>query len=284
MKGELIPTGVTFGVGRNSINDQFSGTGEFNNIILDSGANFSGGSGGGIIFSAGTDLYDIFNTIGLWSAGTGLESIIQINSDTPNLASGEVAVAIGKGSQAVGENSFVGGYVSVATGLTSFAFGNSNSVYAINSAALGGSGGTIAAVALNGVLFGGHLNNITRGSNASIIGGSANTLSQGAIYPPHNSSIIGGNNNSVKSINSVVVGGDNAILTSSNSVILGGTALSGFTDNTAFMQIADINEYMDLNPQTSLPAASIGRLFFSGGSLNRIMYCTGATAADWIVV
>jgi len=60
--------------------------------------------------------------------------------------------------------------------------------------------------------------------------------------------------------------------------------LSGFTDNTAFMQIADINEYMDLNPQTSLPAASIGRLFFSGGSLNRIMYCTGATAADWIVV
>jgi len=61
MIGELIPTGVTFGAGRQSINDMFSGTAEFNNIILDSGANFSGGTGGGIIYSGGTDLYDIFS-------------------------------------------------------------------------------------------------------------------------------------------------------------------------------------------------------------------------------
>jgi hypothetical protein len=64
MIGELIPTGVTFGVGRNSINTAFSGTAEFNNIILDSGANFSGGTGGGILFSGGTDLYDIFGSGG----------------------------------------------------------------------------------------------------------------------------------------------------------------------------------------------------------------------------
>lgn len=62
MIGELIPTGVTFGVGRNSLNDAFSGTAEFNNIMLGSGANFSGGTGGGIIYSAGTDLYNIFLT------------------------------------------------------------------------------------------------------------------------------------------------------------------------------------------------------------------------------
>ena len=62
MTGELIPTGVTFGDGRKSINTQFSGTAEFNNIILESGANFSGGTGGGIIYSGGTDLYDIFAT------------------------------------------------------------------------------------------------------------------------------------------------------------------------------------------------------------------------------
>lgn len=62
MTGELIPTGVTFGVGRNSINDAFSGTAYLNNISLDSGANFSAGTGGGIIYSAGTDLYNIFST------------------------------------------------------------------------------------------------------------------------------------------------------------------------------------------------------------------------------
>lgn len=64
MTGELIPTGVTFGVGRNSINDAFSGTAYLNNISLDSGANFSAGTGGGIIYSAGTDLYNIFSTGG----------------------------------------------------------------------------------------------------------------------------------------------------------------------------------------------------------------------------
>lgn len=62
MTGELITTGVTFGAGRNSINDAFSGTAEFNNIALDSGADFSGGTGGGVIYSGGTDLYDIFLT------------------------------------------------------------------------------------------------------------------------------------------------------------------------------------------------------------------------------
>lgn len=62
MIGELIPTGVTFGVGRSSINTSFSATAEFNNVVLDSGGNFSGGTGGGAIFSAGTDLYSIFST------------------------------------------------------------------------------------------------------------------------------------------------------------------------------------------------------------------------------
>jgi len=62
MTGELITTGVTFGAGRNSINDAFSGTAQFNNITLDSGANLIGGVGGGIISSGGTDLYNVFLT------------------------------------------------------------------------------------------------------------------------------------------------------------------------------------------------------------------------------
>lgn len=70
MNGELIPTGVTFGAGRNSINYAFSGTAAFNNIELDSGANFSGGTGGGVILSGGTDLYNIFGTGGSGEANT----------------------------------------------------------------------------------------------------------------------------------------------------------------------------------------------------------------------
>lgn len=79
MIGELIPTGVTFGVGRNSINDAFSGTAYMNNIELDSGGNFSGGIGGGIISSGGTDLYNIFCTATATTSG-GVESYVNIGS------------------------------------------------------------------------------------------------------------------------------------------------------------------------------------------------------------
>jgi len=60
MIGELIPTGFTYDQGRVEINDSFSGTANLNNLLLD--ADFSGGTGGGVIYSAGTDLYDIFLT------------------------------------------------------------------------------------------------------------------------------------------------------------------------------------------------------------------------------
>lgn len=57
MIGELIPTGVTFGVGRVSLNTQFSGTADFNNVEIS--GNLSAGTGGAI-YSGGTDLYNIF--------------------------------------------------------------------------------------------------------------------------------------------------------------------------------------------------------------------------------
>lgn len=59
MIGELIPTGVTYGVGRISLNDQFSGTAEFNDVEV--AGNLSAGTGG-VIYSGGTDLYGIFLT------------------------------------------------------------------------------------------------------------------------------------------------------------------------------------------------------------------------------
>ena len=59
MIGELIPTGVTYGIGREALNDQFSGTGEFNNVEVS--GNLSAGTGG-VIYSGGTDLYNIFGS------------------------------------------------------------------------------------------------------------------------------------------------------------------------------------------------------------------------------
>jgi hypothetical protein len=59
MIGELIPTGVTYGVGRISLNDQFSGTAEFNDVEV--AGSLSAGTGG-VIYSGGTDLYNIFES------------------------------------------------------------------------------------------------------------------------------------------------------------------------------------------------------------------------------
>jgi len=59
MIGELIPTGVTFGTGRISVNDQFSGTAEFNDVEVS--GNLSAGTSGAI-YSGGTDLYNIFGS------------------------------------------------------------------------------------------------------------------------------------------------------------------------------------------------------------------------------
>ena len=91
MNTELIPTGVTFGVGRNSINESFSGTAEFNNIKLDSGANFSGGTGGGIIFSGGTDLYDIFtNFLNGFVSGSGTTDTITKWSSSSSIVDSQI--------------------------------------------------------------------------------------------------------------------------------------------------------------------------------------------------
>jgi hypothetical protein len=74
MLGELILSSNTYNVGRIALNEQFSGTAEFNNVSLDSGGNLSAGTGGGVIYSAGTDLYDIFTSAAsdLTTASNGL--------------------------------------------------------------------------------------------------------------------------------------------------------------------------------------------------------------------
>ena len=93
MIGELIPTGFTYDQGRVEINDSFSGTANLNNLLLD--ADFSGGTGGGVIYSAGTDLYNIFLTaaganditrvqpgLNTYTGGTGNNPTVNISAAT----------------------------------------------------------------------------------------------------------------------------------------------------------------------------------------------------------
>lgn len=114
MTGELILTSDTYDQGRVAINNSFSGTANLNNLLLDS--NFSGGTGGGKIYSAGTDLYNIFipiansGTTGFsgWTSSTGVNSIVSTSS-TGNIASARLSIATGSGTTASGIVSSAGG-------------------------------------------------------------------------------------------------------------------------------------------------------------------------------
>jgi hypothetical protein len=322
MIGELIPTGVTFGVGRNSINDQFSGTAEFNNITLESGANFSGGTGGGIIYSAGTDLYNIFittadgNDITRVQPGTntttgGTYNFPVVNIvDSPSFnsitASGSSSFATLSASTIYSGNTNLGSIIlgysgtsgnlwSASTGSNSIITNNDNNNTAYGECSfVSGSGNTMhpGAVGNFGSILGGVSNSMTHigGSfttetSNSIIGGNFNEIRQ-TFTSPRRSAIIGGRYNLLSAQDAAIIGGSgNTVqINSDYSVVLGGQGLNVTKNNTAIMQRGHINEFFDLLPQTTLPTAEIGRVFFSGTPLNRIMYNTGGTDSDWIII
>lgn len=256
MNTELISTGITYGAGRNLINSAFSATAEFNNIILDSGANFSGGTGGGIIYSGNTDLYNVFSTTGgnILSASTGLYSIIS-NNNSNNVSSGNYSFSVGFNNKSYGISSCAIGGVSNISGT----IGGINEDYSFVG---GGSGNT--ANANSSAVIGGKDNEVI-GDNSVIVGGSGNTINGDACI------ILGGSGNTV----------DGAI---SRSSILAGSGVNADSSNTAFAQRFHTDEYVDFEPLVALPDPSKGRMFFSGGSLNRLMYCSGDTANDWTII
>lgn len=270
MTGELIPTGVTYGTGRNSINDSFSGTAHMNNIELDSGGNFSGGTGGGAFYSGGTNLYTIFNSLSgssgnLWSASTGLNSIIS-NNNTGNLSQANYSIIIGSGNTIDSNTGSCGAIIG----------GASNKITYL--------GGSFDSEMSNSIL-GGKFNEIRQGfitaRRAFSVGGNRNIISG------LDSGVIGGSGNTINVIGegaSIIIGGIGNTVSGLRSVMLGGEYINISSDNTTGMQIAYIDEFIDLNPQAILPPPSIGRMFFSGSPLNRIMYNTGNTDADWIII
>lgn len=71
------------------------------------------------------------------STGTGENSLIMLNDTSPNTASGDDSVAIGRGNTASGRSSFVSGESNTAIGNSSACFGYRNTAGAERSLALG---------------------------------------------------------------------------------------------------------------------------------------------------
>ena len=140
------------------------------------------------------------------------------------LASGQYSHSQGKGTEAYGDSSHAGG-VGTKSGSLAFSHGEIN--YARNGW---------------GSILGGRLNTITSGttgyetSGSTIIGSSYSSISGLTPSDPvYDSSILGGNSNSVNSFNSSIISSQNSKLSADHSVIIGGSNITGTTSNTVYV-------------------------------------------------
>lgn len=114
------------------------------------------------------------------------------------------------------------------------------------------------------------------GSDNAAIGGDGNII--GALSTLN--FLGGGATNRITTSNrSAIIGGSgNTLSSTSNTVILGGLNITATTNNTVYMP------KLKLDPVSSLPTAEPGLMFFSGSPLFRMIYFTGTTAADYIII
>jgi len=218
MIGELIPTGVTFGTGRKSINDSFSGSALFNSIALDSGGDFSGGTGGGVIYSGGTDLYNIFLTAaagaditriqpGTNTATGGTANFPTVNLDANIVLTSVNATTLSGGTLFSGSTDLSDLFLTQSDALFSASTG-ANSIIANNGT------GNIASSA-HGVTFG--FKNFSSVAYSFIAGGYYNSAITGS-----NSAIVGGQSNYVKNTDAVIMGGVSNTASGKQSSVVGG--------------------------------------------------------------
>ena len=92
------------------------------------------------------------------------------------------------------------------------------------------------------------------------------------------SSVLNGSGNTASGFASAIIGGTGHTVSGINSVIIGGANISGTSNNTVYLP------KLKFQSTTTLPSPEQGIMFFSGSPLNRIMYNTGGTAADWIII
>lgn len=289
---ELILTSYTYDQGRIVINNMFSGTGIFNNL-LSTGTTQLGTVNAttfsSTTFSAGT-IYlgntDLSGRTSLWSASTGFNSIIASNSysnlasgnfafvlGTGSTANGNFAIAIGDGATASTNNSLAIGIGATASGSGggSIAIGNGSLAFGVgnNFAAIGGQAGGTSAVAFGGGIANG--NDSFAGSSSTAVGNKSFAYSESSTANAINSAILGGSANTISAA-------------ATNAVVLGMNSFNATSADTVYSTNSYIDGYIDLNAQTVYPAAKPGRVWFSGGTLNRLILYTGATVADYMIL
>lgn len=229
MIGELIQTAYTYDEGRIAINNAFSGEVQFNGFSANT------------MFSATTNLYDIFATSSdlVFTSGTGTYSVVA-NNFSNNIATGNYTMVVGNANSGQSSYSFVGGQYVDNYGIYNFCWGKGttaaipatisgyNNVYlstektpgtpilGYHSVLIGGQSNKVGFASESSGIFVGYQNTIEGPSSySSAIGGMDNFLSSGANY----SSIVGGQNNIISSgvSRSTILGGQNIIATDSDT-------------------------------------------------------------------
>ena len=197
------------------------------------------------------------------SVSSDKSSILGGDSNTINTNSARSIIVGGRGNTVEGEYSFIGNGLSNSISGRGFwntvingdnndlsldpssnyntVVGNSHSITGTSLVAnsiLGGQSSGIYTLAgidpINSTIVGGNGNSIYGPDNASIIGGDNNLINGEA----NNTSIIGGQNNNIllTSTSSFIGGGENNTLSNTtNSAIIGGQNITGTTDDTVYV-------------------------------------------------
>jgi hypothetical protein len=225
-------------------------------------------------------------TTGLWSGGTGTQSLI-VNNGSSTYASGDYSIAAGySGGTNSDYSAVIAGYNQILSGSPySFVGGGDLGIFtsigysisaSTNSGIIAGSGlvisesdysfmagGTSSAISnssAGSVIFGGSLNSIQNSSNASI------TSASGAKIVNSNGSFIAGG---------TFLGGSHLISNSAGGAVVGGSALKMTGASYSGIFVGDTN-YIDEDGGVVYRSAIIG------GSFNT-MYNFGATINSSVI-
>ena len=212
-------------------------------------------------------------------------SILGGDSNTINTNSARSIIVGGRGNTVEGEYSFIGNGLGNSISGRGFwntvingdnndlsldpssnyntVVGNSHSITGTSLVAnsiLGGQSSGIYTLAgidpINSTIVGGNGNSIYGPDNASIIGGDNNLINGEA----NNTSIIGGQNNNIllTSTSSFIGGGENNTLSNTtNSTILGGQNITGTTDDTTYLPNLTVRNDHILHSNTTLEVSDI---------------------------
>ena len=203
------------------------------------------------------------------SVSSDNSSILGGDSNTINTNSGRSIIGGGRGNNVEGEYSFIGNGLSNTISGRGFwntiingenntlsldpasnyntVVGDSHSMTGtslISNSILGGQSSGIYTIGgldpINSTIVGGNGNSIYGPDNASIIGGGNNLING----ENNNTSIVGGENNSIllTSTSSFIGGGENHTLSNTtNSVIIGGNGITGTSSNTVYVPNLNIS-------------------------------------------